>query len=343
LWANEEGRLKLPSDVIVTIADRNYIDQAKQLFSSIYFNSGWTGDYLLLAHELPDQETRWFRDRGIIVRHVKALRRSGFHWLPGTVLGKLYLLDEWMRKWDRVLYIDSDTTVEADLDPILKMKGILASPDFHERRLKGQFHELSRFGKDKDLKEALGKLKRSYDVNSVSFNSGVMFFEKDALPDDPFGSSLDLYREYEPIVLHDQSILNLLFYGKWKPLPLVFNNYFLYKRAPWSMRFEKCGGAVNHYVLDKVWKTRNGDYYPRWKELLDRADEMDLSRRLPAKWKLTDREIDDISGRLSVSTPFRDMLSNRFHDSVKMVDRSIGRVGRAIKKTSPGLYRSLRR
>jgi len=36
--------------VLVTLADENYIYQAKQLFSSVYFNVGWRGDYMLLAH-----------------------------------------------------------------------------------------------------------------------------------------------------------------------------------------------------------------------------------------------------------------------------------------------------
>ena len=54
--------------VLVTLADKNYIDQAKQLFSSVYWNAGWKGDYMLLAHEVPEKDLNWFREKGILVK-----------------------------------------------------------------------------------------------------------------------------------------------------------------------------------------------------------------------------------------------------------------------------------
>ncbi|MBN1389805.1 MAG: hypothetical protein JXA22_04080 [Candidatus Thermoplasmatota archaeon] len=333
----------MPSNVIVTLSDSNYIDQARQLFSSIYFNSGWTGDYLLLAHDLTADEKKWFTDRGIYVRDVHTLRTKNFAWLPGTVLDKFYLFDEWMRRWDQVLYIDADTTVEASLAPLIGLKGIWASPDFHDRKLRGQFIEPRRSGTEREKKKALDRLYGSFDVNAVSFNSGVILYETAALPDDPFNRSIELYNDLEPIVLHDQSILNLLLYGKWSSLPLAYNNYFLYKRVPWSMRFEKYGGIINHYVLDKVWNTKNQDYYPRWKCLLERADMIDLERRPVAQKELTDHQVMKISHVLSTSTPFRDSLCVKVHRSVNSIDRSIGRIGMRLNEVSPGLYRMIRR
>jgi hypothetical protein len=52
----------MASNLLVAIADANHIDQAKQLFSSVYFNAGWKGDYMLMAHEIPEKELLWFRD-----------------------------------------------------------------------------------------------------------------------------------------------------------------------------------------------------------------------------------------------------------------------------------------
>lgn len=330
-------------NVIATLSDRNYIDQAKQLFSSIYFNSGWKGDYLLLAQGLSDHERGWFTDRGIIIRNIDSLRIEKFPWLPGTVLGKFYLFDEWMKRWDQVLYIDSDATVGGSLDPLTELKGFWASPDFHDRKLRGQFLEPRMLGSDPGKKEALERLGQSYDLDAVSFNSGVMLFETGSLPEDPFTRSIEIYRDLEPIILHDQSVLNLLFYGKWTNLPLAYNNYHLYKRDPWSLRFLKCEGIIDHYVLDKVWKTKNRDYYPRWRSLLDRADGIDLANRPGARRTYTDDEVEKISQRLSVSTPRRDRISNLVHGSVRFVDRSLGLIGRKLRKTSPGLYRMIRK
>jgi len=333
----------MSSNVIVTLSDRNYMDQAKQLFSSIYYNSGWKGDYLLLGQGIFDDEKKWFTDRGIIVRDIDPLRMENFLWLPGTVLGKFYLIDEWMRKWDQVLYIDADATVGASLDPLTRLKGVWASPDFHCRKLRGQFLEPRMLGNDPKKKDALERLTMSFDTNAISFNSGVMLFETRSLPEDPFTRSIELYRDLEPIVLHDQSIFNLLFYGIWNHLPLAYNNYHLYKRDPWSISFMKCEGVIDHYVLDKVWKTRNRDYYPRWRNLLDKADMIDLAKRPDASRTLTDDEVARISRRLSISTPRRDRISNMFHGSARVVDRSLGLIGRKLRKTSPGLYRMIRK
>ena len=62
----------MKKNLLVTLADKNYLDAAKQLFSSVYFNSGWNGDYMLLSYDIPKKELQWFRDRGIIVRKRKS-------------------------------------------------------------------------------------------------------------------------------------------------------------------------------------------------------------------------------------------------------------------------------
>lgn len=55
-------------NLIVTLANRRYLNHAKQVFSSLYFNAGWDGDYMLLAHQIPKQELEWFSKRGILVK-----------------------------------------------------------------------------------------------------------------------------------------------------------------------------------------------------------------------------------------------------------------------------------
>jgi hypothetical protein len=62
---NDAGRVK--KDLLVTLADANYVDQARQVFSSAYWNGGWSGDYMLLAYGVPERDLQWFRDKGILV------------------------------------------------------------------------------------------------------------------------------------------------------------------------------------------------------------------------------------------------------------------------------------
>jgi hypothetical protein len=71
--------------VIVTLADKNYVDQAKQLFSSVYWNAGWKGDYLLLSSGIPEEELKWFRNKGIIVYECKPLIFLGHILKDGSI------------------------------------------------------------------------------------------------------------------------------------------------------------------------------------------------------------------------------------------------------------------
>jgi hypothetical protein len=52
--------------LLATLADEAFLDQARQLFSSVYWKARWRGDYLLLAHEIPEGKLAWFRERGIL-------------------------------------------------------------------------------------------------------------------------------------------------------------------------------------------------------------------------------------------------------------------------------------
>ena len=67
----------MKKNLLVTLADRNFLDQAKQLFSSVYWNAGWDGDYMLLAFKIPEQELEWFRKKRILVKVVEHDLRYG--------------------------------------------------------------------------------------------------------------------------------------------------------------------------------------------------------------------------------------------------------------------------
>ena len=85
---------KLKKNLLVTLADKNYITQAKQLFSSVYWNAGWNGDYMLLTgKETPENKLKWFRKKGILIKKCKLLEKKnvGLQNHPPIVLSKFYL------------------------------------------------------------------------------------------------------------------------------------------------------------------------------------------------------------------------------------------------------------
>ena len=107
--------------VLVTLADENYVDQAKQLFSSVYFNSGWKGDYVLLSRNVPEDKLKWFLDKGIIVRRIDpVVNESLNHLWPSTIYDKFHLFSNYFKRWRVLVYVDSDVIVRGSLDSLVK-------------------------------------------------------------------------------------------------------------------------------------------------------------------------------------------------------------------------------
>lgn len=333
----------MKKDLVVTLADSNYFDQARQLLSSVHHNSGWKGDYMILAHQMKDEQIEWFDRKGIIVKRIKNFGRSDLPNHPKTVLSKFSLFSGDIGQWNRIIYLDADISVTASLDRLLQLKGFWAVVDFHELKLKGQFKSPRENNFGLEHRRTYGKLASNFDLNRISFNSGVMVFEGHMVGEDTYDHLISLYSEFENITLHDQSILNLLFYDRWRRLPLAFNNYFLYSRRPFSIRFEKCDGIINHYILDRVWKTGNKDHFPVWKLNLDMADGMDLERRPNHSNEWDEIKIKEVSHRLAKSHFRPETFRGRILETATMVDRGISRIGLFIKKKNPRIYGLLHR
>ena len=106
--------MKDKKNLLVTLADRNYVEQARQLFSSVYWNAGWKGDYMLLAHEIPEEQLKWFREKGILIKKCKPFYDKKGR--PKTVLSKFYLFTPYFKKWRNIIYLDADVIVRASLE-----------------------------------------------------------------------------------------------------------------------------------------------------------------------------------------------------------------------------------
>ncbi len=61
----------MKKNLLVTIANKDYLLLAKQLFSSVYFNAGWKGDYMLLSCLVPEEDLKWFRQKGILIKEAQ--------------------------------------------------------------------------------------------------------------------------------------------------------------------------------------------------------------------------------------------------------------------------------
>jgi hypothetical protein len=270
------------SDVLVTVADKAHLRAAKQLFSSVYHNSGWKGSYCLVTDEGESIEHEWFRCRGAQVVQLP-LPIAGEDWFergfepwngPASAL-KLHLFGPYFRSFRRVVYLDSDIIVRGSLDGLLRTHRFVAAPDT-THSIAFCFRYQTRHLKDQN---------RVYDLSGRSFNSGVFAFTPETLSRDAFDELVSLHNRHKEYNLStDQGVLNLYFYGVWKRLHKRYNVLQFYSNI---RRIRRCGrhtylGTVLHFAgPDKPWNEGNA-FYSEWMRNLEAADRIrDLARPVP--------------------------------------------------------------
>src|SRR6056297_3182395 len=225
----------MKKSVLVTLADKNYVEQAKQLFSSAYHNAGWSGDYCLLSYKIPEKELRWFKERGIYVKECGEeieKNRKNIHKYPKTVLCKFHLFTKFFKKWKKVVFLDSDIIIRHSIKNLKRVKTLIAVPKNtffkREKQLKFQFIKSEKISPNE--KKVLKRLEKRYNLKKTSFNAGVFAFNTRIIKESMFFDLMKLFDKYSKIVFFpEQAILNLYFYGKWDKIPQVYNyriNFF---------------------------------------------------------------------------------------------------------------------
>ncbi len=281
------------SALIATVADTRYIEQAKQLFASVYFAGGWQGDYMLLSFGIPADERRWFEERGILVRTCDPIFEEK-QWqdrIPQEVLkytsnysaatmGKFYLLKPEFRRWKKVVYLDCDIIIRASLNRLLTVTAFSAVPDYG-KTLKDQFIS-PKFATN--LEDVLEDLSQGYSLHTPTFNAGVFAFPTDTIKDGAFDQIVGIAKRYVNVAQYgDQLAWNLFVYGRWFPLSYAYN-YFVYYLTDMGVTAspKRYYGAILHFPgLDqRPWDPTNV-FYREWKNNLERSRNMDV--RVPNK------------------------------------------------------------
>ncbi len=324
--------------VFVTLADRNYLSQAKQLFASAHLEGMWGGDYLLLAHEVPRRELAWFRDRGI---HVKECRQVGTA-LPrkGSIISmsKLYLFTPYFRRWAHVVFLDADMMVRGSLEALAKARGFNAVRDvspsgFNFRKPEDRRHE-----------RLYASLKRQY-REVPFFNSGLMAFETSSIAPTAFDRLRRIYLRLSPVIYGDQAVLNIAFRDSWKELLPIFNIFELcmVDAAPFTDRKQVLLGKgylfpVVHFCgADFPWKEESR-FHAEWKDNLRRAQLIrDFGRRRTGPRRPIGEEMADTRERSRLISS----MNRRYRRRWRM-KRTLHAVVRVLRACGLPSYESLR-
>lgn len=98
----------MSENVILIVADDNFLPHAKSLMVNCRREGGWDGDFALIVPNNTD--TRAVEGRGI---HILRVPARGF-------LTKFHIFSEYFRKWSAALYLDCDVIVLSDLSPLIQ-------------------------------------------------------------------------------------------------------------------------------------------------------------------------------------------------------------------------------
>jgi lipopolysaccharide biosynthesis glycosyltransferase len=319
-------------NLLVTLANEDYVEQAKQLFSSAYFGGGWDGDFMLLAHGIPEEKLKDFRDKGILIKKCRLVLpkriNEGLHPL---VLSKLYLFEKEFKKWGIVICLDSDVIIKKSLKNLEEIKGFSAVID-SGNLLREQFRS-----KNKKEERVIFEIERNYDLRGISFNCGFFCFNTSIIKKDSFKEIQGLLKKYKKVFKSsEQALLNLYFYKKWEELPVTYNCNPPYFINPFKTIRKLDLGVVWHFAgTVKPWQmSKKSFFYKEWKRGLERFKDIDLSRRNNFKGRLSEKVIENQSRLI--------LKKYDFYRPHRFIDRYIGKVGIYLRKRFPKIYYTFR-
>lgn len=333
----------MAKNLIVTITNKKYLNMAKQLFASIYINSGFDGDYMIISNYLPKKDIKKLEKKGIIVKIFKDVFRENYlkRLLSDSTIGvdsdstriaimKFYIFSKYFKKYDNIVYLDSDIIVRKPLNLLFSVKGFYAIMDNGIWKfLKNQFI----------LKENSPYLFKDYNLRKKAFNSGVMAFSTDIIKNNSFKRLKELFVEFNKSrKIVDQGIINLYFYGSWKELPKIYN-YSPYFNAIKLLVLKKQNSVILHSCGDplKPWN-KNSVFYEEWKYNLSKFK--DINFKIKSDYKNhRDSKTDKTDNRF---LEIKIILISFVSYPIIFLDCKIGQFGIFIKKKNPLLYYKLK-
>ena len=277
-------------NVLVALADKNYINQAKQLFSSAYWNAGWRGDYLLLGYEMDRKDYEWFRQKGIIVRRCESLLDNNEKRGDRITASKCYLFSEEFKQWDHVVYFDVDILIRAPIDRLAEVDGFAACHSMWQT-LKDNFIDIQLI--DPDL---VNEIRITYDLRREAFNSGVLAFSTNIIENNTFTKLVEHFKKYVSVGLFggDQLPLNLYFYNRWEKLAPVYNR-IVQVNDTFSFDQKLINAIIIHVVGfgDGPWNPSNA-FHKEWSINFNKSEVLDLSN-IPFRKPWSKEEIENVS------------------------------------------------
>ncbi len=262
----------MKKDILITLADKGYLEQAKQLFYSAVANGGWQGDLMLLAYELADADLRWFTEKGIIIFHcpkwdVQGGSDGSYSW-PPVVWHKMHILKPYFRQWRTIVFLDGDIIVRSSIRALAEVSGFSAVRC--RTRIRDEcIHPIHAYLKGLNWR-LLGEVHRTYDLDRKGFNSGLIAFPSSVIWDDLFDKVVEIQKKYSSVFMIPEQVTFNLIFREWNALPDAYSMYPIDIALYTHMRPEEIEGIAIHFILEKPW-IKTHPFYGEWKVSYDKA------------------------------------------------------------------------
>ncbi|MGA2666612.1 MAG: glycosyltransferase [Patescibacteria group bacterium] len=279
--------------LFVTLADKNYLEYAKQVFAGAYFNAGWQGDYMLLAHDCTQKDTQWFQKKKILVKHYKPIYQNQIADTPPVIISKLYLFTPEFKKWSHIIYYDVDIIIRTSLERLLGVKGFASVEDVYFSRLESEIVQkgkiISRGISIAEFKKLKLNLKHKYDFNDHNFGAGMFVLNTNLIKNETFYEIKKIIDDYHKIAANaDEFALNMYFYKNWRHLSPIYDVYVNTNgKNQWNLPLGNIEGMVMHIIGPvKPWN-KKCVFYKEWEEMYGKSDQIDLKNVLSGKkWNI---------------------------------------------------------
>lgn len=204
----------MSENVIIIVADDNYLPHAKSLMVNCRRQGGWQGDFCIVMPQ--DADATQIESRGIRIYRVPD---KGF-------MAKFWIFSDFFRKWSNAIYLDCDILIQGALSRLLdalrhRRKPIIAALEDGPALL-GWKHWDKKTEEHKALYEELDKLFPH--IHERMMNTAVLLFQPEEIPADTVKTLGDLQGQYaaaNPVDEGgtDQQIIHLLLYPLVQEVP----------------------------------------------------------------------------------------------------------------------------
>jgi len=269
--------------VLVTLANKDYINHAKSLFTNVREEGEWDGDLVLMVPEEDKEfvDVDLFNYNDVQILFLPNLEKGKYPLDLNTTLDvkfhpincyKIHLFgNDYFKQWDWIFYTDLDVwyfnKIDFDLDN--KRKDILYANTCNDISLQYQFVWREEMIEQLNVsdKKKLEELKDYLGWNEPAIQGCFLLLNKQFIRNDIFKKYKEVHDKYYKLAVWSQGFWSLLFYGKWEILGDKFKTIYEIGYNKTGEEYNRIGDTIKDnidYKNDGVIAQHFSQYFPQY-------------------------------------------------------------------------------